>query len=237
MLVQLLIAISILIFGQPVDELKELLPGLRVGEGIVEFDGTVAIDCHHPDTPDVYLEMLVTAPDSREHESLVVSSIKPSLLHAALLAAGAEPGSPITRHEGKQVPANGERVQVFVTVMDEDVPGDFVPIEHWVTNMNTATTLDIEPTWTGLVFAGSRFDKVGYAGDRGGTLISLTSFGDEVIAPTWTVSHQAEIDEPIWIANRDLVPKQGTPIRVRIEIANDEAESHQPDRIDIDRDM
>lgn len=225
------------IVGPPKDELTELLPGLWVGESIVEFDGTVAIDCHHPDTPDVYLEMFVTAPDSREHESLVVSSIKPSLLHAALLAAGAEPGSPITRHEGKQLAAHGDRVQVFIAIVDDNQPGEFVPIESWAVHIDDDETLDIDHVWTGFVFAGSRFDKVGYAADRAGTLVSLTSFGDEVIAPTWTLSHQADVDEPVWIANRDLVPKQGTPIRVRIEIIKEETESHEPDRIDIDRDM
>ncbi|MBL4699333.1 MAG: hypothetical protein JKX70_10920 [Phycisphaerales bacterium] len=243
MLAQLLIAISMLIFAQPTavepaEELKELLPGIRVGDGIVEFDGTVAIDCHHPDTPDVFLEMLVTAPDSREHESLVVASIKPSLLHAALLAGGFEPGSPITRSDsGKQVPAHGGQVQVLVAVVEQGKAGDFVPIEVWVSHIDSEKTLDAEPNWTGLVFAGSIIDKAIYAADFAGTLISLTSFGDEVIAPAWTISHQAEVNEPVWIANRDLVPKQGTPIRVRIEKISEASESHQPDRIDIDRDM
>ena len=105
--------------SQPVEP-KELLPGIRVADGLVEFDGSVAIDAHHPDTPDVYLEMFITAPDSREHESRVVSKIRASNLHAGLLAAGLEPGSPITRNDAHEtVPAHGDPVKIFIKIDDE----------------------------------------------------------------------------------------------------------------------
>ena len=43
-----------------------------------------------------WLEQIACAPNSREHESLVVVKAKPSEVHAALLLAGFEPGSPGT---------------------------------------------------------------------------------------------------------------------------------------------
>ena len=264
MLIQTLIASAAILVGsnpKPVPEptpepapvvLHELLPGLHIAKDIVEFSGTIAIDCHHPDTPDVYLEMLVTAPDSREHESLIVSSIKPSNLHAALLAAGFEPGSPLKRsRDGTITPASGDALRILVSTTDPDgEQSEYIPIESWVVgdNANEPKQLAESPAWTGLVFAGSILNKHGYAADRGGTLISLTSFGDEVIAPTWTISHQADIDTPTWIANRERVPEIDTPVRIRIEAAEEpdsvkseseaetDQESHQPDRIDINRD-
>jgi len=266
MLFQALITSSALLLGtdpKPVPEstpeptqepspevLHELLPGLHIAKGIVEFSGTIAIDCHHPDTPDVYLEMLVTAPDSREHESLVVSSIKPSNLHAALLAAGFEPGSPLKRsREGNITPASGDALRILVSTNDSDTEQPkYIPIESWVVSddADEPEQLAESPAWTGLVFAGSILNKHGYAADRGGTLISLTSFGDEVIAPTWTISHQADINTPTWIANREQVPKIDTRVRIRIEAVEEpesvnpesgtDPESHQPDRIDINRD-
>ncbi len=212
-------------------ELKELLPGIRVAEGIVEFDGLIAIDAHHPDTPDVYLEMFITAPDSREHESLVVSQIKASNLHAGLLAAGLEPGSPITRNdEHETVPAHGDPVKILVRV-DDEISG-FIPIIDWVMRVDTETALLEHEKWGGFVFAGSILASRGYKADGTGTLVSLTSFGDEVIAPTWTVSHLAEIDEPVWIANRERIPERNTKVIVRIQ----REESHEPDGIDVDRD-
>ncbi len=229
-----ILTVLALIFNPPVTEepeLRELLPGIRVVEGIVEFDGVIAIDAHHPDTPDVYLEMFITAPDSREHESLVVSKIKASNLHAGLLAAGFESGSPITREEsGEPVAAHGDPLRITVAI--EDRPDHFIPITDWVMRVDSELALIESEQWGGFVFAGSKFTKRGYEADGTGTLVSLTSFGDEVIAPTWTLSHLAEIDEPVWIANRDRIPTKNTPVIVRIE----RHESHEPERVDIDRD-
>lgn len=242
MIAILLVACSILIY-QPVDALNELLPGLWIREGVVEFEGMVAINCHHPETPEVFLEMLVTAPDSREHESLVLSSIQPSALHAGLLAAGAEQGSPQTRDTKNIVhSAHGDKVIVSVAIISQTngdrTIGDFVAIESWVVHLQRAQSLDTDPKWGGLVFAGSVLDQSGYHADHDGTLISLASFGNEVIAPTWLVSHQAELDEPVWIANTDTVPLKDTPVRIRLEIIKVATKpSHEPDGVDIDRDM
>ncbi|MHA7812968.1 MAG: YdjY domain-containing protein [Phycisphaerales bacterium] len=213
-------------------DLKELLPGLRIAEGIVEFRGEIAVDAHHPDTPDVYLEMFVTAPDSREHESIVVSRIKGSNLHAALLAAGFEPGAPLSRDaDGELVNAHGDELSITIATVADDTA--FVPITDWVFHVDDETGITEAEKWGGFVFAGSRLTRRGYEADGTGTLVSLTSFGNEVIAPAWSLSHLAEIDEPVWIANRELIPEKGTPVIVRIER---EGGSHEPDRVDVDRD-
>jgi len=230
----------IIAFIQPAKPMTELLPGVLVGEGIVEFEGTVAIDVHHPDTPIVYLEMFVTSPDSREHESLIVASIKPSILHAALLAAGVTPGQP--RHKdnsGAWVDAIGQELLITVSTKELADWSDFERIENWVINQQNQTLLSESESWTGSVFAGSKINNsgpnAGYLADRSGTLISLTTFGDEVISPRWAISHEAEIDEPVWIASIDHLPTKGTNVKVRIQTVPDD-ESHEPDRIDIDRD-
>ena len=234
------LTLTSLLLIQPADpqpaELRELLPGIRVAEGVVEFEGEICINAHHPDTPDVYLEMLVTAPDSREHESLVMARIKPSNLHAALLAAGFESGAPLSRDEqGEAVNAHGDSLVVSVAVISDTEPesGAWTPIVDWVTHIDNGPKLSGSEKWDGLVFAGSRLTGRGYEADGTGTLISLTSFGDEVIAPRWTLSHLAEIDEPVWIANRDLLPEKGTRVIVRIQGV---PESHEPERVDIDGD-
>ena len=104
----------------------EFAPGLRLNraERWVEFDGAVAVDAHDPQTPDVYLEVIVTSPDTREHEALVVTAVKPSLIHAALLALGLEAGSPGrvsgTRERVEAVEPRGARVGVEFWV--EDAP-------------------------------------------------------------------------------------------------------------------
>lgn len=224
-----LLAIPLLTNPTPDTELNEFLPGLFITQGIVEFAGKVAIDCHHEGTPDVYLEVLITAPDSREYESLVVADIKPSNLHAALLAAGFEPGAPMSiTSDGTRTPATGDELVIELIVADREP----VSIESWVMRVEEETPLTEDPSWTSLVFAGSSLTERGYAADADGTLAALTPFATEVIAPAWTLSHRAEVNEPVWIANRDLVPDQATEVRVRIsapeENTSEPDDSHQP---------
>jgi len=54
----------------------------------VRFSGIVPIDASRQPM----LEVLVCTPNTREHEALVMTSVRPSHIHAALIALGAEPG-------------------------------------------------------------------------------------------------------------------------------------------------
>ncbi|MCC5822733.1 MAG: YdjY domain-containing protein [Phycisphaerales bacterium] len=211
-------------------DIRELLPGVRVGEGFVEFRGTVCADLSHPQTPVVYLELLVTGPDSREHESLVVSGVKPSNLHAGLLAAGLEPGRPVAWRGAKVAhSAEGERVRVEAAMLDDDgEPGAFVDLASWAINKETERRLTEAEGW-GLVFAGSMLDEQqGYAADMTGTIIGLTDFGTEVIAAAWDLSPHSAIDEPVWIVDKDRVPAFGTPVVVRITRLETEPKDAKP---------
>lgn len=209
---------------KPAETLRELLPGVRVGEGVVEFRGAVCADLSHPQTPVVYLELLVTGPDSREHESLVVTRVKPSAIHAGLLAAGLEPGTPV-RWEGDRVgeAARGAKVRVEVATVEDSTVGEFVNLASWAVHKESKKRLPDADGW-GLVFAGSRLDdREGYAADETGTIIGLTGFGTEVVAAAWGLSPQAAVDEPVWIVDKERVPKVGTPVVVRV-IALDKPE-------------
>ncbi len=198
-----------------------LAPGLRVNAsaGVVELDGFVAEDVHHPDTPRVYLEVIVCARDSREHESLVVTDVPPSLVHAALLTAGLEPGSVGSidaNPEGQlaRLPATGDAVRV--TFLVDGAPKD--PLA-WVIHADTNKHLADRDA--SFVFAGSairqRAGRTWYAADGEGTLVGLATFGTETIALTESFSHASAIDEPVWIADRTRVPAKGAPVVVRIE--------------------
>ncbi len=204
-------------------------PGLRVdaSSGIVEFDGYVAEDVHHPDTPRVYLEVIVCGRGTREHESLIVTDVAPSLVHAAMLAAGFEPGTPggvamrADRTIARTAPA-GEEVRVRFFVSDETAPID---PRSWA--MHAETGAPLAGGAFEFVFAGSavreRNGRSWYAADAEGTLVGLATFGTETIALTRAISHASSIDEPVWIADRSRVPAKGTPVVVRLERAESSA--------------
>jgi len=218
----------------PGPEPRELVPGVSVAPGAVEFDARVAIDCHDPATPDVYLEMLITAPDSREHESLLVTRTGPSNIHAALLAAGLEPGDPVRAEDGQRRPARGDTIRVLVRT---DGDGAWSPLIAWVIDDERERRVTDDPRWAGIVFAGSILDTRGYGADHTGTIASLTPFPTDVLAPAWTVSPEAATDPPEWIADNGRVPKRNAPVRVRIEAldaSDDPPASEHPDGVDVD---
>ena len=217
-----------------------LFPHVRLDRAAhaIEFDSVIAIDTTHPDTPDVYLELVVCTPNTREHESLVVTRARPSHIHAAMLAAGLKNGQPgrITMDEDGIVrtPPTGASVRVQLIAMPNDAePAEPVPPGAWIMGHRTDKPIanGNEPglAW---VFAGSRMlerrGRMVYDADGTGVVIGLTTFGSEVIAPVNVVSPESAVDEPVWIARNGTVPPKGTPVIVRIE-AVDTPEIRAPD--------
>ncbi|MCE2653954.1 MAG: YdjY domain-containing protein [Planctomycetaceae bacterium] len=204
----------------PADEFRTVFPSVRVNiaRRTVEFDGTIPIDVHDPDTPRVYLELIACTPDSREHESLVLTTASAEQVHAALLMAGFQHGSPgSVQWDGRTaipVAPTGDAL----TVRFRTAQGQFTP-EQWIISASTGQPL--APIQ--FVFAGSgivqRRDPASgqrtglYAADLGGTLIGLATFGTETVAPLAVLSHDSQIQAPEWIA-APAVPRSGTPVTV-----------------------
>ena len=215
----------------------ELVPGVRVDREarVVEFDGTVPVDCHDPQTPLVFLEVLCCTPDTREHEALVVTKVAPSNIHAALLLVGLEAGAPgMLDFRGKELkvvsPTGHPLTLEFVWrgadgVEHVDTPSD------WIVNVKNQSafpaTIDNASAWK---FAGSRMvsrrDRASGQirevddADGAGTVIGLTTFGSEVVAFARVLSPEEAITPAEWIANTKRVPTVKTPVKVRIRAGN-----------------
>ncbi|MBL0926349.1 MAG: hypothetical protein IBJ11_01695 [Phycisphaerales bacterium] len=183
-----------------------------------------------------FLELTACTPDSKEHESLVVTRARPSHIHAALLALGLQPGKPAAfRTEGGRSvrePANGPRVTVEFRWKDATGAVRLARPQEWIRHHKTGEAFPAGD-W---VFAGSRMavTKPGpfappdqrtpreyYLADGEGTLIGLTSFGSEVLAWPTPISPDSSADEPVWTANKDTVPKADTPVTIRLTVAPD----------------
>lgn len=210
---------------EPVAGLREVFPFVRVdvAKRIVEFDGTVPIDCHDARTPRVYLEVTVCTPDTKEHETLVVTKARPSHIHAALLAAGFKSGAPGSwQWDGKKltsIPPTGDAVVVKFAYRDATGQEIEAPATSWVVNADTGARFGTGAT-AGFVFAGSGFVKRQgremYDADGSGLLIGLTTFGSESIAWREVISPESDAALPEWIADPKVVPAFGTPVIVRL---------------------
>ncbi len=198
------------------------LPHIRVdpARGRVEFDARVALTLGDPPRARVFLEQFVCTPDTKEHESLLVTDARPSHVHAALLAVGLTPGKPVTwtSEPGRVVPhpPEGDRVRVEFIHRDDQGKEVVRTPSDWAVSAR-----DGVPWPAGeFVFAGSILrDGPGgaaYLADREGTLVGLASFGTEVIAWPVVISHEAEVQAPEWIASAESLPPLGTPVVVRL---------------------
>lgn len=219
--------------------MHEVFPGVfaDLSTKVVEFDGTISPMLVKDDkAPSFYLEVLVCSPNTREHETFVVSSAKPSHIHAALLAVGLTPGTPgawkLKDNKLESIPPKGDRVSMHLVYSDKD--GKVIEADplDWIVNEKDRTLfLDAEkklspqdaPSPPGWIFAGSRLrkreGKEVYDADGSGTIIGLTTFGSEVVGWSRVISPDAGIHAPEWIADLDKTPPASTKVRVRLKKA------------------
>ena len=204
---------------------KEVFPNVYfdAARRAVSFGATVPIDPGSKATPIVYLEVLACVPDTKEHETLVVTTAKASHIHAALLLAGFEAGKPgaydWTGPELKTIPPKGSPLNVRFIVVRDGVESAEDPAT-WVKSLRTEKSLRDTSARAGFVFGGSlegkRAGRVVYDADFSGTLIGLTTFGTETIAWSEMYNHDAGVEDPQWVADEAVVPPPGTAVRVEI---------------------
>lgn len=226
-------------------QFRDLFPGVRadLNARVVEFDAVVSpMLVDDPKAPLFFVETLVCTPDTKEHESLMVTSVKPSHLHAALLAVGFAPGKPgffkFVNGRFEPVDASGERLALRVLHAAEVGRVTDVDPRTWLINAADREKpspqrfgTDAVDAGRGWVFAGSSMreiaDKSGaknemYDADGAGIVVGLCCFGSEVIAWSRTFSPEASISEPVWIADFSRTPPAGTKVRVRVARASDD---------------
>lgn len=189
---------------------------VEVTAGIVSFPGTIALD-------DGWLEVGVCRLGTREHEAIVVTGSPPSIVHAGLLLAGFESGRPGGYHEnGAAFGPEGDRVEVELQPVDDDGLELGPPIPFVAAVLDTRTP--DEMPLLGWVFAGSAVlpnpPSMGpgeyYAADFGGSVVGLSTFGDEVLAAIEMRSPDSGVDEAVWKIRPGVLPPAGSRVRVVI---------------------
>ncbi|HEX5470634.1 MAG TPA: YdjY domain-containing protein [Lacipirellulaceae bacterium] len=97
------------------------------------------------------LEMFACTRNTKEHESIVSADTKAYLVHAGLLALGAEPGHPV-RFQPEYMPPAGTEIDVFVRWLGENGKEHTARAQDWIKDLKTKK----EMTYP-FVFAGSLF--------------------------------------------------------------------------------
>ena len=173
------------------------------------------------------LELVACTKGTKEHESIVVVEAKPRHIHAALLLLGAKPGSPATRQQlGDQaerwidVPPRGGPVDVSLVLRGEGGKWAERPISDFIIRSRPKSA-DPEPKLPTLtfLFAGSVLHGDGpgprrYLSDDSGNVISLSTFGDELLC--LPAIHSQANDALQWQVNPTHLPAIGSNVTLRL---------------------
>jgi len=157
------------------------------------------------------LEMFACPMGTKEHESIVGTLAKASEVHAALLAVGAKPGTPV-QYIPSFVPATGQRIRVWVCYLDNKRKFQVVDARKWI--RKTGTEQEMKADW---VFAGSGFykdpsDGREYYRADGGDMICVSNFSTAMMDVPFASS--AEADDLIFSPFTKRIPERGKPVRL-----------------------
>jgi hypothetical protein len=161
------------------------------------------------------LEQLVCRKKTKEHEAVFAADIDARHVHAALLAAGATPGSPVKFQPFAKAPT-GTVIKVTVRYTEKGQL-KVVPGQDFVRNIKTKKTL--EHDW---VFAGSHlipdpFDKTKppfYAANDGDVICVANFEGAMLDLP---VLSSKDNEELAYEANTERIPALETPVVLILE--------------------
>ena len=161
------------------------------------------------------LEVFVCKNFTKEHEAILRGDADSREIHAALLLAGAEAGSPAKFVPKFQAPT-GTKIKVSVTYREKGKVKS-APAAEWI--KNKVTGKDLAHDW---VFAGSRLfqdpdnpNANPYYMANNGEVISLSNFPDSMM--DLPVKSSKDVSDLIFEINTAKVPPLRTPVLVTLE--------------------
>jgi hypothetical protein len=207
------------------------LPGLVIDteKRCVDVEASICLE-------DGALELIACTKDTKEHESIVVVAARPIHIHAALLLLGAKNGNPAMRRplnkeqtRWMDLPARGDLISVSLEYKDIENKTVERPISDFIARTQevdkpAGEQPDAEKAErfpNSFLFAGSQlFDNEkgqrDYIADQSGNVISIASFGDEVLCLPDMYSQ--ENGSLVWSIDSTHLPKLGTKVTLRLSL-------------------
>ena len=212
------------------------LPGLKIDleKRCVDIDATVCLEAGT-------LELVACTKGTKEHESIVSVAARPAHIHTALLLLGANPGHPATRTQlgtartqrWVELPPAGDSIGAFLVfensageVVERPVSDFIAPVGQPPRGARDHTAKDDSPTHE-FLFAGSHLHADGVDGERqyladlSGHVISLATFGDELLCLP-NVESQAD-GALMWQVEATTLPDVGAKVTLRLRPQNPES--------------
>jgi undecaprenyl-diphosphatase len=161
-----------------------------------------------------FLELFACRVGTKEHESIVSVRVKPFLIHAALLAVGAEPGKPV-QQTPEFVPPSGDEIEIIVRWNDQDGQRKESSAQDWVWDAGNSQENAKKPMSTHWVFTGSMQyrDESGenhYIADESGELFGLSNFVGAILdVPIKSSADNAEL---LFACFTERIPERHTPL-------------------------
>ncbi len=151
---------------------------------------------------------------NRSYEAVVSVNVKPSIVHAGLLAVGAVAGHP-AQFQPSFIPPTGTEVAIEVCWKDAKGKVQSSPAQNWIRNIKTKKALD--SNW---VFAGSLFvtdDATGkkyYQADSG-ELICVLSLPTAML--DLPIRNLGALEARSFEAFEEHLPPPGTPVTILLK--------------------
>lgn len=170
----------------------------------VVVDGTVCLR-------DGQLEMFACPKGTKEHEAVVALDTKAYVVHAALLAVGAQAGTPV-QFTPRYQPATGTEIDVTAIWTDKNGTVHRDRAQDWVRNAKTNKAMEFP--W---VFAGSGFWTDPGSGQKhymaeSGDLICVSNFPSAML--DLPVESSQANEALLYQAYTEHIPPIGTRVRV-----------------------
>lgn len=171
------------------------------------------------------LEMFACPVGTKEHESIVAALARSREVHAALLAVGADSGTPV-RFDPEFLPPTGQVVRIYVCWYD--AKGDFHASDarQWIEDLQTEKPMTAE--W---VFAGSGFwqdpeDQREYYLADSGDMICVSNFSSAMLDVA--IPSSADTGSLRFVPMEDNIPELDTPVRLVMVPVPNPADDPQP---------
>jgi hypothetical protein len=154
----------------------------------------------------------------KAHETVVTIEAKPSEVHKGLEALGLKPGTPVMGES--TTPPQGPEVNLYLEVPGPDGQPRRVPIDRTLVDPKTNKPLPKSVRWrfTGSVMSKPAPDKDEqvYGADLTGTLIAIFPVTNETVLQTnLTMKEEKYLKLE---TNTKVLPKEGTPVKLVIEV-------------------